>query len=174
MKIFDKSKMTPIRKTVIMAFLVCVGIVLQLVESMFDIFIVPGGKVGLANIASVICLFIFGGANSVMVAFLRAVLGCLLYGGVMAMPYSVGGAVLSALCMWGLKAWLYPRLSQIGISVLGAFAHNTAQILVAVAIFKNVRLFTYLPVLIIIGTVGGVVTGIGAKYFCKKTGIERI
>ncbi len=172
MKIFNKSQMTSSRRIVTIALLVCIGVVLQITESMFSVFSVPGGKIGLANISAIICLFLLGGKNSVLVAFLRSLLGCLLYGGVMAMPYSVSGAVLSALCMWGLKSAFYPKLSKIGISVLGAFVYNLAQIAVAVLIFKSLSLFSYLPVLIIIGTIGGAVTGFGAEIFCKKTGLD--
>lgn len=172
MKIFDVSEITGVKKTVITALLVCIGIVLQIAESMFDIFVVPGGKIGLANIATLLGIFIFGGANGTVIAFLRALLGCILYGGVPAIPYSISGAVLSALCMWGLKEAFYPRLSCVGISVLGAFVHNAAQIAVAVVIFQSAKLFTYLPVLVIIGTLGGILTGVGAKVFLRKTGYK--
>ena len=67
--------------------------IVQIAESMFDIFVVPGGKIGLANIATLLGIFIFGGANGTVIAFLRALLGCILYGGVPAMPYSISGAV---------------------------------------------------------------------------------
>ncbi len=172
MKMFDKSQMTPARKTVIIALLTAVGIVLQIAESMFNVLAVPGGKIGLANISALLCLFIIGGKSSVLVALLRSFLGCILYGGVMAMPYSVGGAVLSALCMWAVKRAFYPKLGFAGISVLGAFVYNLAQIIVAVIIFKSVSLFSYLPVLTVIGTAGGVVTGASAMIFCKKTGLD--
>ena len=173
MNIFKPSKMTNGSKIIITALMVSVGIVLQIVESMFDVFAVPGGKLGLSNMATLIDIFILGGGNGVLVAFLRSLLGCILYGGVPAMPYSISGAVLSALCMWGLKSAFYPKLSQIGISVMGAFVHNTAQILVAVIIFKSTSLLSYLPVLVIIGTLGGVATGYGAKIFCQKAGLSQ-
>ena len=171
MKVFDVTKMTGIKKTVITALLVCIGIVLQIAESMFDVFIVPGGKIGLANIATLIGIFIFGGANGTVIAFLRALLGCILYGGVPSMPYSISGAVLSALCMWGAKEVFYPKLSCVGISVIGAFVHNVAQIAVATVVFESAKLFTYLPVLVIIGTFGGILTGVGTKAFLRKTGL---
>ncbi len=171
MSIFEPSSLKESKKIVITALMVSVGIVLQIVESMFDIFAVPGGKLGLSNVATLVDIFILGGGNGVLVAFLRSFLGCILYGGVPAMPYSVCGAVFSALCMWGLKSAFYPKLSHVGISVLGAFVHNTAQIAVAVAIFKSTSLLSYLPVLVIIGTIGGAATGYGAKIFCQKAGI---
>ena len=172
MNILSTDKMTGSKKLIIMALCIAIGIVLQIVESMLDIFAVPGGKIGLANIATLIDMFILGGANAAAVSILRSFLGCLLYGGVPAMPYSVSGAVLSALCMWLLKAALYPKMSTVGISVVGAFVHNAAQIAVAAVIFQNGYLFTYLPVLALVGIAGGLATGFGAKVFLNKVGIS--
>lgn len=172
MSVFKSFKMTRTRKIAIAALLVSIGTVLQIVENMFDFFTVPGGKIGLSNIATLLCLFIFGGKESVLVAFLRAVLGSMLYGGAAALPYSLCGAVLSALCMWGLKAAFFPRLGQIGISVLGAAVHNAAQVAVAAVIMGSLKIFSYLGVLLICGTLGGIVTGAGALAFCKKAGID--
>lgn len=166
------GKMTKTQKILIIALSAAVGIVLQIVESMFDVFSVPGGKLGLANIATLVDLFLLGGKSATAVAILRSFLGCMLYGGVPAMPYSVSGAVLSALCMWVVKNRFYPKVGPVGISVLGAVTHNAAQIAVAAGVFWNLHLFSYLPVLVIMGTVGGVVTGFGAKAFLNKVGIE--
>ena len=47
-----------VKKSVILAFLVAVGILLQLLESFVGIFmIVPGYKIGLANIAGLFALY---------------------------------------------------------------------------------------------------------------------
>ena len=49
-----------VKKSVILAFLVAVGILLQLLESFVGIFmIVPGYKIGLANIAGLFALYIY-------------------------------------------------------------------------------------------------------------------
>ena len=162
------------KKIVITAFLVSLGTVLQIVEGMFNVFIVPGGKLGVANIVSLTDLFISGGENAVLVSVLRAFLGSMLYGGVSTLPYSAGGAVVSSLAMWGAKKLFYPRLSVVGISVVGAFFHNLTQIVVASVIFGSIHLFYYLPVLTIVGTIGGVLTGYVAQLFCKKTGLIKI
>ena len=49
-----------VKKSVILAFLVAVGILLQLLESFVGIFmIVPGYKIGLANIAGLFALYMY-------------------------------------------------------------------------------------------------------------------
>ena len=159
------------KKITVLSLMISVGIVLQIAEGMLSAFIIPGGKLGVANIVTVGTLFYLGGGGGILVALLRSTLGSLLYGGVSAIPYSVGGAVVSALSMWGCKKLFYPKLSVVGISVVGAFFHNLTQIVVASVIFGSLSLFSYLPVLTVLGTVGGVITGYGAKIFCSKTGL---
>ena len=49
-----------VKKSVILAFLVAAGILLQLLESFVGIFmIVPGYKIGLANIAGLFALYMY-------------------------------------------------------------------------------------------------------------------
>ncbi|MBE7011447.1 MAG: Gx transporter family protein [Ruminococcaceae bacterium] len=174
MNSIDKSKMTASKKLVITAFLVSVGMVLQIVEGMLDVFIVPGGKLGVANIVSLVDLFMLGGPNSIGVAAMRGFLGSMVYGGVSTLPYSLGGAVVSAVAMWIVKAAFYPKLSLVGISVIGAFFHNLTQIVVAIVVFGSFGLLCYLPVLTIVGTIGGVLTGYLAQLFCRKAGLIKI
>ena len=168
------DKLTISKKVVITGFLIAVGIVLQIAEGMFNAFVIPGGKVGIANIVSLIDLFVMGSGNALLVAVLRAFLGSIIYGGVSTIPYSVGGAVVSVIAIIFAKKMFYPKLSLIGISVVGAFFHNLTQILVATAIFKSFSLFYYLPVLTIVGTIGGILTGYVAMLFCKKAGLIKI
>lgn len=61
-----------VKKSVILAFLVAVGILLQLLESFVGIFmIVPGYKIGLANIAGLFALYIYDEKSLAYVSLLR-------------------------------------------------------------------------------------------------------
>lgn len=163
------------KRLTVMAMFTAIGLVLQLIESMLPIFTsVPGGKLGLANIVSIINISFFGGANALLIATLRSFIGSMLYGGAMAVPYSVSGAVFSTIVMWLARKYAGDRLSGVGVGVLGAVAHNTAQILTASIIFGNVYIWTYLPVLIIIGTLSGAVVGFAAETVLRKTPITKI
>ena len=62
----------------LMAVFIAIGLVLQYIEGTFAIFAPPGAKVGLANVVSIISLFMFGGANAFVIAVIRAVTGSLL------------------------------------------------------------------------------------------------
>ena len=76
----------------LMAVFIAIGLVLQYIEGTFAIFAPPGAKVGLANVVSIISLFMFGGANAFVIAVIRAVTGSLLGSGAAAVAYSTAGA----------------------------------------------------------------------------------
>ena len=153
----------PIKKLTLMAVLVCLGITLQLFESYLPFFVdLPGGKLGLAHIATLIVLYMYGLREAVTVAALRSIIGALLFGGVVGMLYSVSGALLSMLVMYVAKRY-FTRLSIVGVSVLGACAHSAAQVCVGAVILSSVLFYTYLPPLMAVAAVCGIFTGLAAK-----------
>ncbi len=162
-----KRKYTP-QKLGIMAMFVAIGLVLQYIEGQFMLTSVPGGKLGLCNIVSIINIFLFGGKNALVIALLRASLGTIITSGVTALPYSIAGTFLSVLIMCATKKFLYPTVGMVGISVLGAAAHNTAQVFVAAIILKSGYVFSYTPFLLLVAVVSGTVTGIGAHIIGKR------
>ncbi|MGE4282704.1 MAG: Gx transporter family protein [Clostridia bacterium] len=160
-------------KNIYMALLVAIGLVLHIIESYIPVAgSLPGAKLGLANIASLITVVIYGPGAALIVSIIRAVLGGLLTGGVSSIPYSLNGAVLSTIIMWLAYRFLTPKISLIGVSILGAAAHNIAQIFTSVIILSNVGLFTYLPVLLVIGTITGYFIGLVANHTVKTLRIN--
>lgn len=153
---------TPV-KIGIMALFVSLGIILQYVESIIVITVVPGGKLGLCNIISIINIFMFGGKNAMVIALVRAFLGTFLTGGVTALPYSMAGALFSTLVMCLAKRYMYPKISMVGMSVIGASVHNLSQLYVAAVVLSSPYIFSYLPMLLLTAVASGVVTGIGAQ-----------
>lgn len=160
-------------KKVYIALLIAIGLVLHIVESFIPIPVsLPGAKLGLANIASLLTVVIYGPFTGLLVAAVRALLGGLLAGGVASIPYSLNGAILSTIVMWMAYKYLSPKVSLIGVSVLGAAAHNFAQILTASVILENVGIFTYLPVLLIIGNITGYFIGLVGNHTVRTLKIN--
>lgn len=152
----------------IMALFVSIGIILQYVENLILISPVPGGKLGLSNIVSIINIFMFGGGNAMVISLIRAFLGTVISGGISALPYSMTGAFFSTLFMCILKKYGFPKISMIGISVVSACMHNFAQICVAAVIMSSHFIFSYIPVLLIVGVISGTVTGYAAQIFGNR------
>lgn len=121
-------------------------------------FAVPGIKMGLANIVIIFVLYKIGTKEAILVSLIRVILVSLLFSNVMAMWYSLAGAVLSLGIMWVLKKT--DKFSVVGVSIAGGIMHNVGQIIMAVIVLGTEQIALYLPVLVITGTVTGVVIGI--------------
>ena len=162
-----KNKIIP-KKIGLTAIFVSLGLVLQYAESRILITPIPGGKLGLANIVSILNIFMLGGKNALLVATIRAFLGGLLTGGAMAVPYSVTGAIASVLIMCLSKKLFYPKASMVGMGMLGAAFHNFAQLLVATVMYGSLYVFSYLPLLLMLSLVSGATTGCAAQIFSER------
>ena len=75
----------------------------------------------------------------------------------MALAFSLTGGLL-ALAVMALALHL-PGLSLFGVSIAGAAAHNTGQILAAMAVLGTRAPLVYLPPLLLCSLVTGAVTG---------------
>lgn len=148
----------------LMAVFIAIGLVLQYIEGTFAIFAPPGAKIGLANVVSIISLFMFGGANAFVIAVIRAVTGSLLGSGAAAVAYSTAGAAAAVVAMWFCRKKFFPSLGIIGISIVGAAAHNLAQVAVAAVTLQSAYVFSYLPAVLIFALCGGLATGYTAAF----------
>lgn len=120
----------------------------------------PGVKLGLANVVTVTALYLMGWRAALSVSVARVLLSGFAFSGVSAMLYALAGA-LAALAGMALMARCR-AFSIIGVSVMGALLHNAAQYVVAAAIVRTAGLLSYLPVLLIAGTLTGIVVGVVA------------
>ncbi len=125
------------------------GLVLQLVEtSLPPLLPIPGARLGLANLATVIALFFLGPAEALEVTVVRVLLGGLLRGSLVGLALGMSGG----LAAWGVMTALYlfypTPFSITGLSIAGAAAHNAAQLGMAILLvnFTGLWLLPALPV----------------------------
>lgn len=152
-----------VKKQVIIAFLVSLGLILHVVETMIPMnAVVPGAKLGLANITNLIGLVIFGFQAGLQILLLRVILGSLLTGTFMTMNFyfSITGGVLGFLVMAFAYYWIKDRFSIIGISVIGAVFHNVGQIIIAYFVIASTGIFYYLPFLVLLAVPTGIGVGL--------------
>ena len=116
----------------------------------------PGVKLGLANIVTLVALYLLGWRETLPIVLLRCLLGSL-FGSLTGLLFSLAGGLLSlgvmALCR------KLPVFSVYGVSILGAAAHNLGQILAAMGLMGSVYVCAYLPYLLLIGICTGAATG---------------
>ena len=119
---------------------------------------IPGIKLGIANVVTVIALYKYGWKEAASVSVIRIIVAGLLFNGVFGMLYSLAGAVLSLIGMIGLKKT--GLFSVIGVSMAACVLHNMGQLLVAAALIEDLRIFFYFPVLLFSGIAAGILVGI--------------
>jgi len=152
------------RRVTNLALLVSIGLVLSIIESTFPPLLpLPGARLGLANIATVIALYLFGPSMALEVTVLRCVIGGLLRGSVVGLFLSFSGGLVSTLVMIVLYMLLGDQMSIIGVSVAGAVAHNATQLAAAFLLVGHASLFNFLPYLTLIAVPTGLFVG-----FCSR------
>ena len=119
---------------------------------------VPGVKLGLANLVTVVALYKFGVKEAAFISFVRIVIVGLLFGNAMSLVYSLSGGVLSFCGMIILKR--FKGFSEIGVSVFGGVLHNIGQLAAAALMLQTAGILSYLPVLLIAGAATGFIIGI--------------
>ncbi|NLJ78753.1 MAG: Gx transporter family protein [Tissierellia bacterium] len=158
-----------IKKTIFLSLLVSVGLALSIFETMIPLpFIAPGAKLGLSNIIILITLVVFGFTESLMVGVMKSITFTLATGSVSSLFYSLTGAVFSCIAMYLVYRNLSNIFSLIGVSIFGAVAHNFGQILVASLMMKNMKIFSYLPVLLLTGLFTGYFVGLTSIYISQN------
>ena len=116
----------------------------------------PGMKLGLANVVTLVTLCRLGKRSAFGVLIARCLLGGI-FGGLSGLAFSLLGGLLALTVM--CAAAKCKGLSLYGISVLGAAAHNIGQIAVAAVVMQSVYVAAYLPWLLLISIVTGMLTG---------------
>ena len=114
--------------------------------------LLPGMKLGLANIVVLKALFVF------------------LVSGFTAGFLSLCGGLLSLLVMWVLYYLLPVRPTWFILSVCGALAHNIGQLLGAGVIISSSLSFYYAPVMLVLGLVMGALTSITLRALLPALG----
>ena len=97
---------------------------------------VPGVKLGLANLASIVSLYLLGSGAAAAIALVRIVLVGFTFGNLSMMLYSLAGAAVSLLLMV-----VFRRLDWFGVtgvSILGGAGHNIGQLIVAALVVEKI------------------------------------
>lgn len=115
---------------------------------------------------AVVALYKLSAKYAVMLNVIRIVVAGLLFTGVFGMLYSLAGATISLVGMILLKKT--DLFSITGVSMAGGFLHNMGQLTIAALLINDIRIFYYLPVLMISGTIAGVAIGVAAELVIRR------
>ena len=143
------------------------ALIFSYLESLIPIqFGIPGIKLGLANLLTVILLYKRNAKEALILSAVRVILSGFMFGNLFSIVYSLAGGIMSLLVMAVLKR--SGKFSVIGVSAAGGVSHNTGQLMVAMAAVETYRVGYYFPVLLIAGVLTGLLIGTAAEQVLKR------
>ena len=157
------------KKMTFLSLMVAYSLVLYIIETYIPnplIAVFPGAKLGLSNIITLISLIILGIKDTFIILTVRIILSSIFAGPMSYLLFSIGGAYLSLMGMYLCSK--IKDFSLVGVSIVGAIAHNIGQLLVASMIVQNINMIGYLPFMLITSLVTGLFIGLVSKYCQPK------
>ena len=159
------------KRVATMAIMIALAMIFSYIEAILPFNIgIPGVKLGIANIVVILALYILDEKAAVIVSLIRILLAGIMFSGIFAALFGLGGAVLSLIVMILLKK--SNKFSIVGVSMAGGVVHNIGQLLIATIIMGTLKIFLYFPVLLFSGMITGIIIGVLAYYIKKTVAIE--
>ena len=153
-----------VKKLTVLALFTTLSLAVYAVESAIPPLVpIPGIKLGLANIITLILLQNASAKDALMVLAAGILLSSLLFGNVLSLLYSLCGGGLSLLAMMLGTRLLHGRLGFL-TGALGGLAHNTGQLLIALMVTSTPGITAYFPFLILSGILTGLFTGLCGQF----------
>lgn len=149
----------PAEKVALYGILIALAFIFSYVEALIPLpVLVPGMKLGLANLVNVVGIYTVGAAGTIAVGLIRIVMVGFTFSNPGSMLYALSGGVLSLAAMALAKKMDW--FDKTGVSILGGVCHNIGQLSMAAWITGTASVFSYLPVLLVAGVITGAVIGL--------------
>lgn len=163
-----------------LSFLIACGSALQLAESFIPFPIpIPGVKVGLSNITTLLGLILFGIPAAFEISIFRPLVTSLTNGTFLSpgLVLSLCGSIISCAVMaLGYLAMRTRRFhSVIAISIIGAVTHNVAEIVIGYYwLMPHKAVIALAPFMVFAAMIGGYLVGWSARYVLERMEEEKL
>ncbi len=152
------------QKLAILSLFTTLAFAIFLIESFLPPLLpIPGIKLGLSNMITLVVLRNYGGKDAFLVLISRILLSTLFFGQALSLLYSLAGGILCILIMCLSNRFLQGHFLYI-TSILGALSHNLGQLLIAFLITQVSGVFMYLPFFFFFGIATGLFTGLCSHF----------
>ena len=149
------------RRQVFLGLFIAIAIMLHLFEALMPSPL-PWLKLGLANIMTLLALYLYDGRAAWTVNLARVGIGALLLGRIFSPGFwlALFGALLATFVMIVVYQFFGDRLSPVGVSVAGAAGHALGQVLAArMLVIQHAAIWQVLPFFLLFTVVTGILTG---------------
>lgn len=153
-----------LRKLTALSLFTTLALIIFTVESAIPPLVpIPGIKLGLANIITLVLLNHYTPKETFLVLLARILLCTFFFGQALSLLYSLAGGI-ACFCIMLLANRLLQGHFMFLTGILGALAHNTAQIAVAYWATATSSVLVYLPFLLLSAIITGFFTGLCAHF----------
>lgn len=163
----SKTKYFSAKRIATLSALTAMGLIMFMVESLFPPLILPGAKMGLSNIFSMLTLFVLGPVDAFVLVIIRTTLGSVFTGNMSTLMYSMSAGIVSVIVSSLLVEFAYPRISIVAISIVSAVMHNVTQNVVFCLVSNTPEMFAYLPWLALLGVLAGIIVGFAVWFILR-------
>lgn len=162
-----------LRKLTTLALYATLSLAVYAIESAIPPLVpLPGIRLGLANIVTLVLLQRYTAKDAFLVLIVRILLSALLFGQALSLLYSLAGGIPAFAVMYAANRLLQKKLPFL-TGALGGLSHNLGQLLAAFAVTATAGVFAYLPYLAVSGILTGLFTGLCA-HFAKQYLLSRL
>ena len=166
--------MVETKRLALMALLTAIALTVFVIENQIPAPVpIPGVKLGLANIVTLVAMKLLSRREAGAVLLVRILMGAMFAGSPSTLLFSAAGGVLAYGVMC-LTFGLFPEKLLWVVSALAGLAHNAGQLLACVLVVRTPGVLAYAPILAVSGILTGVFTGLAAMVLLrrlKKAGI---
>ncbi len=167
-----------LEQTINFTLFVSLAITLSIFDSIIPInFIIPGIKLGIANIIVLILLDYYTYRQLFLLQLIRVTITAFVLGLFSVYFFSLFGAIFSLTMMYGARKIFKQKITIYTLSMVGAIAHNIGQIIFAIWYLKTPELIFYIPFLVAFGSITGFLMGMIVNYvkpFVERTIYVRV
>lgn len=148
-----------------LAVLLCLSVIIGGLERFIPLS-VPGAKIGLSNVALMAALVRYGKKEYLLLGTGKVLLCATLFGNFgVSFILSLSGFVTSAIIILIISS--IDGISIYTLSVIGALCHISGQTLTATLIYRNIGMLYYLPILLCVCYISGLLVGFISKCIVK-------
>ena len=156
-----------IRRVARCGMLTALAMIFSYLEALIPVSLgIPGVKLGLANLVTMVAVYELPVADVCLISAVRIVVSGVLFSNATVILYSLAGAACSIFVMLLMKKT--GRFSKVSVSVAGGVAHNLGQLAVAFVVIEHKSILYYAPVLVLSGVVAGSMIGVLASIVLKR------
>ena len=155
-------------KITIVGVLTAITLVIFILEAQIPPLVpIPGIKLGLANIITLIAVYAVGRREAFIILMLRIIIGSIYSGNMQSFIYSLAGGIMCYIVTVLLSFVLKNEFIWV-VSIFGALAHIAGQLGAAYIITGVEQIIYYTPILIISAVITGTFTGVSAQGVYKQ------